>query len=234
MTFDQTKTIIIPSETNGKPTVALTRELIKSFIEIDKAERIVIPDTVTAIGYGAFSYCRSLISVEIPDSVVSIGAGAFSGCDRLKELKIPRNATSIDSGPFENAFSGAANLERIDVSSDNVAYQSIDGVLYSKDGKTLVAVPNGRQGVFVVPNSVTEIGTNSFLDCKLLTGVAIPNSVTRIGFRAFNNCKNLVDLEIPKSVAYIDWYPFEGCDKLDVKIPASATVAWQDLAAHWD
>jgi hypothetical protein len=44
---------------------------------------IVIPDSVTSIGDGAFVGCTSLKSLVIPDGVTSIGAWAFSGCNNL-------------------------------------------------------------------------------------------------------------------------------------------------------
>ena len=43
-------------------------------------ESYVIPNSVTSIGDGAFSYCSSLHSVFIPDSVTSIGDCAFWDC----------------------------------------------------------------------------------------------------------------------------------------------------------
>ena len=45
-----------------------------------------MPDSVTAIGDGAFKYCFSLTSITIPDSVTTIGGGAFSGCSSLTEF----------------------------------------------------------------------------------------------------------------------------------------------------
>ena len=43
-------------------------------------KRIIIGDSVTTIGEYAFSYCRSLTSVNIPNSVTTIGRAAFRDC----------------------------------------------------------------------------------------------------------------------------------------------------------
>ena len=56
---------------------------------------IVLPDSVTSIGYGAFEGCSFLSSLVIPDSVTSIGDGAFGHCSSLSSLVIPDGVTCI-------------------------------------------------------------------------------------------------------------------------------------------
>ena len=59
-----------------------------------------IPDSVTSIGEGAFSYCRNLASITIPDSVTSIGDHAFDDCRNLTSITIPDSVTSIGYRAF--------------------------------------------------------------------------------------------------------------------------------------
>ena len=63
-------------------------------------ESYVIPNSVTSIGDGAFSYCSSLHSVFIPDSVTSIGDCAFWDCSSLSKIVIPSSVTSIGDSAF--------------------------------------------------------------------------------------------------------------------------------------
>ena len=49
-------------------------------------KKVVIEDSVTSIGEGAFSRCYSLTSIEIPDSVTSIGGWAFAYCSSLETV----------------------------------------------------------------------------------------------------------------------------------------------------
>ena len=63
---------------------------------------VVIPDTVTTIGYDAFEYCTRLTSVVIPGSVRSIGARAFVGCSGLTSVTIPDGVVSIGEGAFSD------------------------------------------------------------------------------------------------------------------------------------
>ena len=46
----------------------------------------VIPNSVTTIGYAAFSGCSNLTSVTIPDSVTTIGSRAFYECYNLTDV----------------------------------------------------------------------------------------------------------------------------------------------------
>ncbi len=59
------------------------------FLKRKELTQITIPSSVTSIGDGAFSGCRSLTSITIPSSVTSIGDYAFSSCSRLTSVEIP-------------------------------------------------------------------------------------------------------------------------------------------------
>ena len=61
---------------------------------------VTIPNSVTSIGYNAFSGCRGLTSVTIPNSVTSIGGGAFDGCSRLTSVTIPNSLLPSESLRF--------------------------------------------------------------------------------------------------------------------------------------
>ena len=67
---------------------------------IAKETNYTIPNSVTTIGEGAFSYCKSLISINIPNSVTTIGEEAFGGCEFLVNINIPNSVTTIGRGAF--------------------------------------------------------------------------------------------------------------------------------------
>ena len=170
---------------------------------------ITIPNSVTSIGNYAFYECTELTSVTIPNSVTSIGEGAFLACSGLTSVTIP-NVTSIGLG----AFFHCTGLTSINVAEDNLNYASIDGVLYSKDKKTLIMYPQGKTGSVTIPNSVTSIGAAAIEGCTGLTSITIPNSVTSIGERAFFGCTGLTSLTIPNSVTSIGSSAFYKCTGL--------------------
>ena len=182
---------------------------------------VTIGNGVTKIGSSAFSNCYYLTSVTIPDSVTTIGSDAFYYCSGLTSVTIPDSVTSIDG----SAFRFCSGLTSINVDENNTSYKSIDGILYSYDGKTLIQCPGGKTGSITIPNSVTSIGSQAFYGCSKLTSVTIGNSVTSIGSSAFYGCEGLKSVTIPDSVTTIGAYAFNYCTGLigQLTIPDSVT-----------
>jgi hypothetical protein len=163
---------------------------------------------VTSIGNAAFTVYPSLTSIIIPDSVTSIGQGAFTGCG-LTNVTIPNSITNIGSFAFE--MSGLTNIT---VDPLNSMYSSASGVLFDKGQTTLIEYPGGLAGSYAVPSSVISIAEGAFYDCFGLTNVAIPDSVTSIGDFAFNGCTNLANVVIGNGVTVIEGGAFSQCTGL--------------------
>ena len=188
---------------------------------------VTIPNGVSRIGIRAFSECNSMASVIIPNSVTSIGGAAFYNCTSLTNVTIPNSVTNIGG----SVFSGCTTLTNLSVEAANPAYSSLDGVLFDRAQTSLVAFPPGRGGSYVIPNSVTSIGT-AFSGCTSLTSVTIPNSVTNIEAQGFGGCTSLTNVTIGNSVTSIGSSAFSGCARLTVvTIPNSVTSI--EPAAFW-
>ena len=154
---------------------------------------VTIPDSVTSIGSGSFESCTSLTSVTIPDSVTSIGDSAFNDCTSLSSVTIPDGVTSIGNSVFANCTA----LTDIYVGAANSSYSSIDGVVFDKNAKALLEYPCGKPGsTYIIPDSVTSIGSSAFVTCTCLTSVTIPDSVTSIGDYAFQLCTVLTSIDV--------------------------------------
>jgi len=83
---------------------------------------------------------------------------------------------------------------------------------------------SGTNNNIIIPDSVTSIEQNAFMDCTSLTSVTIPDSVTSIEPYAFVNCSSLSSVTIPNSVTSIVYGNFSGCTSLaSVTIPDSVT-----------
>jgi hypothetical protein len=187
---------------------------------------ITIPNSVTSIGSLAFQDCTSLTGVTLGKSVTSIGRFAFFGCRVLTSITIPNSVTSIGN----SAFAGCHGLTGFAVSEGNARYAATDGVLFSKDGDTLIAYPNAKAATYVIPDGVTCIGVRAFSDCSGLTSVTLPNSVTSIGIYAFNGCRGLREIHsLNPASPIVGATTFDGVPKAScrVYVPSGAIAAYQ-------
>ena len=163
--------------------------------------------------FGALRYEDNRIHVPTSLKTVvisggSIGDYAFYNCESITSIVLLDGVTSIG----KEVFCHCTSLESITVNENNSCYKSIDGNLYSKDGKTLIQYAIGKTNIsFVVPDGVSSVGSSAFSRCKSLASVVISNSVTTIGDYAFQNCTGLTSIVIGNSVTSIGEGAFSGC-----------------------
>lgn len=185
------------------------------------AEELIIPDTlagkkVTAIGYHAFFWSFSLMSVTIPHSITTIGDNAFYGCFSLTSVTIPDSVVSIGDFAFywsalttvtipdsveeigRYSFASCSALKSIYVSPEHPYYSTIDGVLFRKADKAVIAYPAGiESSTYTIPQGIASIENGAFASC-FLTSIVIPDSVTFIGDEAFSGLPDLT-LTVPRN-----------------------------------
>ena len=188
-----------------------------AFTKCGKLTNIEIPNHVTSIGTSCFIDCTSLEEVTFPSSLTCLMGSAFSNCGSLTCVTIPAALTNIGKNPFGRC----ENLTAIYVDEANPAYMAVDGVLFTKDGTTLVQYPAGKECThYTIPNGVTTIGQGAFgstyvaaSHCKL-TSITIPEQVTNIEGWAFSRCDELTSVTIPGSVKKLGTAAFQGCKNL--------------------
>ena len=207
---------------------------------------VVIPSkingvTVTTIGTDAF-LGLNITSVTIPASVTEIGSNAFAGCTNLTSVHYAGDWSNLTIQSGNPAVQDAANAPLFDfefIPPDNTAVIVTN---YKYNGAAAdVTIPSRYQGKPVttighaaffnsavtsvtIPDSVTSISDEAFINCPKLTNISIPNSVTYIGFSAFSSCTSLKSITLPSSLSFISGALFLGCSQLTtIHIPVSVT-----------
>lgn len=171
---------------------------------------------------------------ELPVGVTHIENGAFSGCAALQSVRLSADVISLGDWIFRDCTA----LREITVDTENPAYKSVDGILYTKDGATLVLYPTGKtdarftlpEGVAAIGNcafygnkslkeitlsdALKSIGNEAFFGCTDLTSLILSEGVTEIGSFAFRDCAALTSVTLNGKLSTVGAYAFDGCDEL--------------------
>ncbi len=148
----------------------------------------IIPNTVTAIGGGAFRGCTELTEINIPNSVTAIGDrddfyGAFGGCTGLTKVTFGNSVTTIGDG----AFMSCTGLTNIDLPSSLTTIG--DMAFAGCTGLTSVTIPNSVN--FEFSNDYYDV--QQFYRCTGLTSVTIGSGITEMGV-TFLECPNITNV----------------------------------------
>lgn len=95
----------------------------------------------------------------------------------------------------------------------NRSLKTIDGILYTKDGKTLILCPPQKIGRVEIAEGTETIYEGAFKNCRI-NGVKFPDSMKRIEPSAFCECRNLKVVEMNDDLEYILDAAFYSCHKL--------------------
>ena len=207
----------IPAELEGKKVSAIG---MNAFTGNNVITDLVIPEGVTTLNWYSFNTCKDLETDTLPDSLEFIDSWAFERCSKLKTINVPANVTRINGG----AFAQNSSMTSITCDPANKNYVSVNGVLFTKDMKELVAYPGGIQGGYTVPATVNHIGDAAFYGALGLDSVTILGNLDFIGFEAFAECSKLTDVAIRDGVNYVGYWAFRGCNGIkSLTVPQSVT-----------
>lgn len=191
---------------------------------------VTIPSTVKTIGIRSF-YGTKISKITVPSKTKTIGQGAFGSCKSLKTIVMPGDfklkleedtddklwyVTSDQSAVDTITFNTKLKLANVSylsannllVAKNDPSYQSIEGVIYTKDGKGIVRVPQKRTEL-KIKEGCTEFNMQSVLY----------NSTDSEGDE-FNNCSKLKKIVIPSSVKSINKtkYKTDRADACDMHV----------------
>lgn len=163
-------------------------------IGIDKdCERVVIPDSDLRL-------CRDLPWKELKrlDVYDSMMLDFIEEHPKHIGIGFPVSREKL----FELCVRGSQYMNILDSDDANKEFQSIDGIIYSADGKTLICCPLERTGKIVVPEGVEEISNDAFDECKI-SEIHFPSTLKKIGVNAVHGIRSLKKVVIPEGVVQI-------------------------------
>lgn len=168
-----------------------------------------------------FSSLSGVKRVVLSEGITSVGSYTFFGCAELKLVNLPSSITEIGLA----AFLGCSLLKTISVDENNMFFSADNGVLFSKDKKTLVQYPAGKTLTsYTIPDGVTYIEDAAFAYCNRLQSVVFSDSVKNMGFAVFLGCSNLSTVELGNNLTSIGELSFVLCNSLySIVIPDSVT-----------
>jgi len=114
--------------------------------------------------------------------VTSIARHPFKWDTDIKTVYIGKDVKELRG----EAFTTLRALKKFVVDKDNEYFTAVDGVLYTKDMKTLLCCPQAYEGTktFVVPSAVETVSRSAFSDCKF-ERIYLPEGLKRIETLAF-------------------------------------------------
>lgn len=207
-------------------------------------ENLIISDSVTSIGYGAFYNCSSLKNAIIPDSVTYIGAMAFYECSSLEKVTIPNSLKNIESSTFMychslssvtipesvtdiglDAFCDCSSIKNINIPANviNIEYDAFSGCTSLES----ITVDENNKNYSSQYGILFDKDKTELIYCPAgtkLKSYTIPDSIKNIDNSAFYECKSLEKINIPDSVTNIGGVTFWGCTALlNITIPENVT-----------
>ena len=231
-------------------------------------QSLTLPDSVGMVG--DICYCTALKTVHFGSSTLYIGG--FEHCTALESVTVSEDNiiyTAVDgvlynkdltylmilppgkTGTLEIGAEVYLNKETLvngnsltafKVAEGNEYYASVDGVLFSKDLKTLIAYPGAKEGTYTIPEGTETIGSHAFVKCSL-TSLTFAGSVRTVSESAIVGDVSMFGLDIPgcsllkkivinSGLRFVDGDSFENISFGDGVPVASAYIAGKSFVMN--
>lgn len=188
----------------------------------------------------------TVTKIAIPDEyegvpVTKIADFAAVNLEYVTEITIGKNVREISDWAFGNS----KKITKYDIDDANPYFCDVDGVIFTKDMKTLLFYPPARGAesekeadgtvkkdesgntvraiTYTVPQGVETIRSKAFYKCYDMKYITLPSTLKFIEEKAFFNC-NLQEIILPEGLETIgkDAFSFNSETK-EIIIPASVT-----------
>ena len=137
---------------------------------------------------------------------------SYAGTDDT--IVIPESVMEIDAVVFNVDH----EVQSFEVDENNPCFCAVDGVLYSKDKKTLVCYPKARKGAYKVIDGTKKIADRAFLYNRGVTELELPEGLEVIGAGSLLFCEGITKMNLPDSLQNIGFQSMGGAHFLDGRI----------------
>ncbi len=167
------------------------------------------------------AYNDSILNIVVEEGITLIPSSAFYDAKKYVSISIPASVETIETDV--TPFWGNDSLEKFIVDENSTTFKSVDGILFSEDGKTLVFFPaNQGKTEYTIPADVNSIAADAFKLNKTVKKVTVPDTVTSIGKNAFEYSE-IQEISIGNGITEIPTYCLSNTDIKSFVIPDSVT-----------
>ncbi len=220
-----------------------------AFSDCSSLTDVSLSEGLISIGEEAFHTC-AISTISLPQSLIRIGEQAFEQCRQLTSITLPKNvaylgnADYIDSygemqeedDLYGDVFHGCDLLAEVKVDELNQAYASVEGLLMTKDMKTLLYIPGAKTEV-VVPEGTETIHSGASSSDNLTT-ITLPKSLRSIEEWGFEYSRGVTSItskmEVPATLGNYN-FSYKVYNNATLYVPAGtkskyeATDGWKDF-----
>ena len=164
-----------------------------SLEEITFQDDEAAPSELAELGSRVFSN-TNVQTLTLPRSLVTINRDAFADMSKLTSVHL---GPKVAADQLVRSFANTPELTRIQVDAGNPNYESLDGVLYTRDHTHLIAYPAAKNagGAYTVASGTTDIDDLAFLGAQV-ESVTFPDTLRRVGDQSFEGAA-LTTLTLP-------------------------------------
>ncbi len=212
--------VCIPAIYNGKPVTSIAEQGFYGENGGASITSIIIPSSITNIGYRAFRNCHKLVEIYNLSPHITVTKGStdngylgyyardiYTSLDAKSNLSIDENGYILYDDGTDRYLMGYMGTDTVLNLPENINGQNYE--IYTHFG-----CYNSTYTSLIIPGSVTNIGESAFEESKGLTSVIIKNGVKTISESAFVQCYNITSITIPSSIISIGDDAFSKCVKL--------------------
>lgn len=219
---------------------------LHGFCYAENIKTVILPDTLTYIGEGAFCRWPKLEKVVFAKKYkkLTIGVNAFAGlkwksitfpegtyelkrcaAGSISEITIPSTVKKIGAEVVN------ADTKKVTISKGNKKFKMKDGILYSYDEKQLLGASANVKSSVSISKKTRSIAKNAFARTNVKQ-VNLRNQIKSIPKGTFAYCKELEKVTGTNAVTKIEYAAFTECRKLKTigKVPKLKHIA---RAAFW-